>query len=71
MAKPSPPGKPTFTNTTLTTVTVSWAASTSTGGKPIKAYLMRRWNAASMLYSAAVLVPLFVVVTALFFSSAS
>lgn len=48
MAKPSPPGKPTFTNITMTTVTVSWPASSSTGGKPIKSYLMRRWNAASM-----------------------
>lgn len=47
MAKPSAPGKPTFSNITPTTVTVSWGASGSNGGKPITAYLMRRWNAAS------------------------
>lgn len=48
MAKPSPPGKPTFSNITPTSVTVTWALSGSTGGKQIKSYLMRRWNAATM-----------------------
>lgn len=48
MGVPSPPGTPSFSNRTLTTVTVTWALSGSTGGKPIKSYLLRRWNAATM-----------------------
>lgn len=48
MGVPSPPGTPSFSNRGLTTVTVTWALSGSTGGKPIKSYLLRRWNAATM-----------------------
>lgn len=48
MGTPSAPGKPSFSGQAMTTVTVKWTASGSTGGKPIKSYLLRRWNAATM-----------------------
>ncbi len=38
---PSPPGTPTFSNKTPTSVKVSWSASTNDGGSPIDAYLLR------------------------------
>lgn len=45
--KPSPPGKPSFSNELPTSVTVSWAASTNNGGTSIDHYLLRYWpNAA-------------------------
>jgi hypothetical protein len=39
---PSAPGNPTFSEITPTSVRISWAASGSTGGAAIDAYLLRR-----------------------------
>lgn len=39
---PSVPGNPTFSEITATSVRVSWAASSSNGGRSIDAYLLRR-----------------------------
>lgn len=45
--RPSPPGAPTFSEITPTSVKVTWGASTDNGGSPIDSYLLRYWpNAA-------------------------
>ena len=41
--RPSPPGKPSFSNALPTSVTVSWAASNDNGGSGIDHYLLRYW----------------------------
>lgn len=43
--RPSPPGQPTFSEITPTSVRVSWAASADNGGAGIDAYLLRRRGA--------------------------
>lgn len=45
--RPSPPGTPSFSNQTPTTVTVSWAASSDNNGSAIVSYTLRRWTGGS------------------------
>lgn len=47
MGVPTQPGVPVFTHELPTTLTVSWAASSGDGGKPITAYLLRRYTGSS------------------------
>ncbi len=41
---PDAPGTPTFSDELPTTLTVSWAAPSSDGGKPITDYILRKWE---------------------------
>lgn len=45
--RPSPPGKPSFSNELPTSLTVKWTASSGNGGKAITSYLLRRYVGSS------------------------